>query len=112
MVVQVRAVVVISEGRGVIPPRSRGSDQACALPQPTAMYAIAEKGVGAPEVHRAGWGGGGVGGRTLEDHYGHARVFEGGAGAWRNEQMRERKVNSARRQRSLMSLYMRLHAYL
>ena len=49
---QVRAVgVVISdEGKGVIPLRGRGSDQARALPS----YAIAEKCMETLEVHRLG----------------------------------------------------------
>jgi len=45
----------------------RGSDRAQALPHSTAMYAIAEKYVEVLEVHRAGWGGNGIGGWTLED---------------------------------------------
>jgi len=57
-------VVILDEGRGVIPLRDRGSDRARALPHSTAMYVIAEKYV---EVHGAGWSGNGVGGRTLED---------------------------------------------
>lgn len=68
---KVRAVDVISDkGRGVIPPRRRECHRARALPHSTAMYAIAEKNVVALEVHRAGWGLSGVGGRTLEDRYG------------------------------------------
>jgi hypothetical protein len=69
---QVRAVdVVISdEGRGVIPLRGRGNDRARALPHSTAMHAIAEKCVEALEVHRAGCGGSGFGGPTLERCYG------------------------------------------
>jgi len=54
-------VVILDEGRGVIPLRDRGIDRARALPHSTAMYVIAEKYV---EVHGAGWGGNGVGGRT------------------------------------------------
>ena len=34
------------------------------------MYAIAKKCVEVLEVHRAAWGGSGVGGPTLEDRYG------------------------------------------
>ena len=94
---QVRTVdVAISdEGRGVIPLRGRGSDQARAPPHSTAMYAIPEKCVEALEAHRAGWGGSGFEGRSLEDRYGAYSSIR--CRSWTNhEQTRERKVNSAR----------------
>ena len=65
-------MLILDEGRGVMPLRGHGSDRARAL----FTYAIAEKCGKALGVYRAGWGGGGVGGRTLEDRYGECSSIQ------------------------------------
>jgi hypothetical protein len=75
-------VMILDEGRGVIPLRGRGSDPARALPHSTAMFANAEKCVEALGVHGGSFDLDGVvvalEAGPWKTAMGHPRVFDAG----------------------------------
>jgi len=81
-------VVILDQGRGVIPLRGRGSVRARTLPHSTAMYEIAGKCVpwgfiDLDEVVVA------LEAQPRKNTTGHAQVFDAGVGRWTNEQTKE-----------------------